>query len=325
MKKWFVPVCLIYASTLFAGDDWSMNNHWNFYGDYAWVSRKSQMLHNKTLVRKTEKGITTPVLKSGHLLNHFDGENGFRAGGVYMQRTWSIEGCYLYSNQWMGESYVHGHENLSYPFKKHEDPEIVRAFLRRDHAHAEYTSQFWTADLNYWRHVTPRRMDYFSFSWIAGTRYVQLNETTKDVFQKKSGKRSEYKIATKNGMFGPQTGVNIQVNPYRQWSWDFTGKIGGLLDQEEQKMSIRNKWNKFRGGQSHDMGIALFVDLYATLTWHFFRHANLHIGYEVFYMSGLALAAERYKRTTSEHALVTVKAIGEACIYDAFGGLTIAF
>lgn len=345
MKKWLFASGFAYVSTLFAAsDDWSMNNHWTFYGDWVWMGRKSKMLHDKTIIRKSdfhdERSEMTPKERSEastevklgteHLLNKMGQERGFRVGAVYLQCRWSIEGSYMWINEWKAKSDVYGDRDLSYPFKKSNDYELRHAFFGADSAYGTYKSQFWTADLNYWRHVTPRRMDYFSFSWIAGARYVVLDEKTEAVFKKHEHhdhpeRRSVYAIETKNHLLGPQLGLNIQVNPYRQWSWDFTGKIGGLVNGDQQKASIRENNEKLRGGTSHDYCIALFLDLSAMLTWHFWRHADFHIGYEVIYMSGVALAPERYKRTGSNHAIKTVKAIGEICLYDAFGGVSLGF
>jgi hypothetical protein len=331
MKHKIIPLGLFLTASLYAADDWSLNNHWTFYGDFVYMERGE--LHGKTLVREKKYSetfdnfYTEPKLGTRNLLHAFDWEPGFRVGAIYKQRRCSIEGSYLFLNEWHSKIKVSGHPlKLSYPFKKDGNPAMLLAFSLADEAWGEYKSQFWTADLNYWRHVTPRRVDYFSFSWLAGVRYVQLDEKSHVTFKKiLLDQKSIYAIESRNYLPGPQVGLNIQVNPYRQWSWDFTGKIGGLVDYQQQTASVKNDANKFRGGKTHDFSIALFIDLSAMLSWNFWKHASLHAGYEMFYISGVALAPERFKRTTSNHAIKETKAIGEVLIDGAFAGLALSF
>ncbi|MES2344779.1 MAG: BBP7 family outer membrane beta-barrel protein [Chlamydiota bacterium] len=331
MKYRILPLGLLLSAQLLAGDDWSLNNHWSFYGDFVYMERTE--LHSKTIVREkhfsstSNSFYTKPELNTGHLMHNFDWEPGFRAGIIFMQRRYSLEGSFLFLNEWHSKSKVKGvSEKLSYPFKKDSNPQVQLAFSLADRAWGEYKSQFWTADLNYWRHVTPRRMDYFSFSWLAGLRYVQLDEKSEVHFKKRlSREKSEYSIETKNYLPGPQVGLNIQVNPYRQWSWDFTGKIGGLVDYHQQDVSVKNNVEKFRGGKDRDFSIALFIDLSVMLSWNVWKHASFHVGYEMFYLSGVALAPERFKRTTSNHAIKHAEAHGQVLIDGAFGGLALSF
>ena len=117
----------------------------------------------------------------------------------------------------------------------------------------------------------------------------------------------------------------IRINPYRQWSWDFTGKIGGLLDYQQQSTSVNTTGKKFLGGKTHDFSTTLIIDLMATLTWNFWRHGSMRVGYEVFYISGVNLAPESYKRKTSNSDVIQTHAIGEVLIDGLVVGLALSF
>lgn len=332
MKYRLLPFgLLIGASSLFGGDDWSMNNHFTVYGDFIYMQRED--LHNKTMIRErhfnrdSKQFYTKPALRSRDLLHKFDWEPGFRVGATFMERTWSVDGSYLFINGWHAKTKIEDdHAGLSYPFKQNASTKVREAFSHADQGTGKYKSQFWTAELNYWRHVTPRRMDYFSFSWIAGVRYVQLDEDTSVTLKKRRENAwSRYHIESRNFLPGPQLGLNIQVNPYRQWSWDFTGKIGGLLDYQQQNTSVKTNTEKFRGGKNHDFSTTLLLDLSASLSWNFWRHGSIRLGYEVYYISGVNLAPENYKRTTSESRIIQTEAKGEVLINGLFAGLALSF
>jgi hypothetical protein len=264
------------------------------------------------------------VVNTRNLVHEFDFEPGYRLGASYMERTWSVEGVYLWLDEWKGNKHKTGHASLSYPFN---NPNLAPGLRNADTADAVYTSQFWTAEANYWRHVTARRADYFSFSWIAGLRYVQLNEKCEVAFDKRFQGTSEYDVHTKNYMPGPQVGLDIQVNPYRQWSWDFFGKIGGLLNYNRQKTFLAEEDNAeiLRDRKRQNYSVALFIELGASLAWQFWSHMNLHLGYEVFYMSGVALAPERLTRSSSDHRAEKADPDGQILIDGAFLGITIGF
>lgn len=353
-----LPLGVLLTTNLFA-DDWSFNNHWSVYGEAVYMRR--EMLHKKPLVKERELVPPPPppapapspapspapapspfpapvpspapppprftqetVVTTRSLVHEFNFEPGYRLGASYMERTWSVEGVYLWLNEWKGDKHKTGRSNLNYPFN---NPNLAPGLRNADSAQAIYTSQFWTAEANYWRHVTPRRADYFSFSWIAGLRYVQLNEKCEVAFDKRFQGKSEYDVHTKNYMPGPQVGLDIQVNPYRQWSWDFFGKIGGLLNYNRQKtfLAEENDATVLRDTKRQNYSAALFIELGASLAWQFWSHMNLHLGYEVFYMSGVALAPERLSRSSSDHHAEKADPDGQLLIDGAFLGITIGF
>ena len=155
---------------------------------------------------------------------------------------------------------------------------------------------------------------------------MELDERTSDLFIKtRFDYEAEYAIKVKNQMPGPQVGMNIQVNPYRQWSWDFTGKIGGLVNNEYMEVILQDTECVLRQGNTNKVSVTLMVDLLASLTWNFFPYGNLHVGYEMFYLSGVCVAPEQYRRSTSSRDIRKLKAHGEVLIDGAFLGLSILF
>lgn len=92
-----------------------------------------------------------------------------------------------------------------------------------------YKSELNSGELSYWRHVTPRYVDYFSFSWMLGLRYIDfrdsihMNNGTGSV-----GNTASVKVI--NRMAGAQAGLELQCNSSRRFTWAIQVKGGGYAD-----------------------------------------------------------------------------------------------
>src|SRR6267154_2065609 len=84
-----------------------------------------------------------------------------------------FEWNFLYIQPWHGDKKVKGDQSLSFPFSR---ASFTRDFHNASVANAEYESHFWDLEFNYWRYFTPRRVEYFSLSGLAGLRYFHWDE-----------------------------------------------------------------------------------------------------------------------------------------------------
>ncbi len=325
------PVCVHARSC--AHDDWSMNNHWLVTGDCVYLRRAE--IHSKSLVKKevcqTPSSPSSPsvctsnkVLSSERLQQEFDFEPGFRVGlSCMIDKCSTFEGNYLQIKEWEAQRCVKGNSNLFFPF---ENSNYTNDFFDADAVDATYQSRYCSAEVNYWRHLSPRRENYFSFSWIAGLRYMNIKETSKLAFTKRADK-SDFDVRTQNHLYGVQLGADLQMNPMRCLSWDFLAKVGACLNHASLKdfLGDNNNTTVLRNTSSRGDWGAFFTEVYAILTYQLSRYLNVHAGYQMIFLSGLVLAPEHMDRDTCPSSGREFEANGEAILHGFYGGISIGF
>lgn len=328
-KKICYLFCLL-ASQLSAHDDWSLNNHWNVTADFVYLKRNE--LHRKDVVYNSKKAVDLvchpcedfSVLDTKKVMQDFDFEPGYRLTLSYTSNQRStIEATFMTTDHWEGEKTVIGSQSLSFPFN---NSNYTKDFNMADKAMAEYKSQFYNGELNFWRHFTPRRGDYFSVSGIFGLRYLQLDEKFALTFTKGTDV-SSYDIHTWNYMGGAQIGLNLQVIPMRWFAWEITGKVGEFLNHSKQHTFLGDDNNtltlrKFR--KLHFEG-TFFADVEALITFQWTANVNFHAGYKVIYLNGVALAPNQIDKGTSHDSGKRVNDGGIIYIHGIVAGINLGF
>jgi hypothetical protein len=316
-----VPLC--------ADHNDSLNHRWNFLGEFVYMRRTK--INNEALVfdpTKPQCPLTScpnfAGISSKQLVNDMGFEPGYRVGISYMDTPKSsFEGNFLYVSPWSAERTETKTAGLYFPFK---DIRTTGDYYKADKAKAAYKNGFWDVELNYWRHLTPRRLDFFSVSGIAGLRYFHWNESLKLTFFK-STDESDYRIKTKNDVFGAQVGGNLQMNPTQWLSWDLTAKVGAMFDSAEQQSVLRDFNNtvllaKYR---KQEWQVGIYTDVAAQVGFQFKDHFNLHAGYQFLFFSGLALAPGQVDKKLDVGAGKKINTNGTAIIHGLFVGLTLSF
>ena len=154
---------LVATTSLSAHDDLGVGYHWSILTEFVYMRRTE--LHSRTLVDRYDPGKGCPcderrVLTSKNLLHDFSFEPGYRVGLAYQPNSrWSLEGSFLYLNEWQGHDKKHGNASLSFPFYNYTSTVDYR---NADEADAIYKSHFYSAEVNFWRDVTPRKVQTFS-------------------------------------------------------------------------------------------------------------------------------------------------------------------
>jgi hypothetical protein len=337
MKKRYIPLaisCLSCFTGNLLAEGYAVCHHFNLYADYLYMKRSK--IHSKSIVDDSAKPPCNPlcptcdpcpdfvVLSTKKLVQNFDFESGYRIGGAYtFNRCFSLEGNYMWLNEWTGSKTRKADRNLKFPFDKSS---FAHDFNHASRAHARYTSQIWGTETNLWWHLTARRADYFSVSTLYGLRYFNLKEKF-DLDFTRGQNTSSYDIETKNDLAGAQVGLNLQVNPYEFLVWEFTGKIGGFLDYVHSKVFLGDFNNKvtLRNSSQRRYNGSFMADLAASLGFQFASWFNLHIGYQFLYLNGrLALAPEQIdKKPVSQGRDPYVK--GDIYIFGLFAGGIISF
>lgn len=324
----FLTICTVPAM---AYDNYSWNDHWAILGEFVYMKRSE--LANKTLVKDSKKEQSEcpgacpdyTIIDGKDLINDFEFEPGYRVGVTYIEDAKNyFELNFLWLQEWHAEKEKQRHHrSYSFPF---EDKHYTHDWHRANKAKATYRSKFWDIEANYWRNFTPRRVDYFSLSGIAGLRYFNLIEG----FVLKMERRpdtSTYNIHTHNDVFGVQAGLDFCWNPTRWFTWETAGKVGGMANHSKQKTFLGDRDNKkeLRDSKSLKWQLGIFTDVSTQFAFQFKDHLNLHVGYEMIYMSGLALAPEQVSKKTNSSAGKKDNTHGNIIIQGVFAGLTISF
>jgi hypothetical protein len=105
-----------------------------------------------------------------------------------------------------------------------------------------YKSEFNSGELSYWRHVTPRYVDYFSFSWLLGLRYIDFRDSM-SILNEKELAVNAAQVKAVNQMYGAQAGLDFQCNPSRKMTWALQVKGGAYADFVSRKTVFYDEGN----------------------------------------------------------------------------------
>ena len=327
MKKTLLIVCSVLSLPLFSDEDnWSLNNGFAIWADAAFYRRnlgqKHRLIIDKSRGHLNSCGMCSfESCKSSKLVSDFHYEPGFQVGMVYMTRHTMLEAKYLYVEEWEASCSRH-HPGLLNFSASH--PRAAQDFFQADKASAEYKSRFQNAEVNYFYYITPRRGDYFSGGWLAGIRYISLNEDLEIEFHKGSDE-SPYRIHVWNHIPAIQAGATLGWNPCKVLSWDLTAKVGLGFDAARQHTywgDVNNTVVIF-DFQKHRFSLPLVVGAALSLTYQPKKWINLHGAYELIYLNGIVLAPNQLEK--NRHSEHHVRSYGQALIHGATLGLTFTF
>lgn len=204
--------------------------------------------------------------------------------------TWVLS--YTGFLNWKGQDKIHCPMNLNLPGQLGQES---KDYHYADRASAIYRSDFYTVDLTYWRHVTPRYTDHFSVSWMIGLRFFDLDEKIKLHFTKHH-QTSSYRVKTYNRAFGPFFGGDIEYNPYRFLTWGLAGNIGGVFNRGKQKTLMRDDDNTMvvRDYDPSGSNFGYFAYIYPFIEFPFVKFFTFRIGYEMLFIGRVALADHQF-------------------------------
>jgi opacity protein-like surface antigen len=327
MKKAVLTLCSLATLTLSAGeDDWTLNNSYALTTDIAFFRRS--LAHNHNYVYDT--GLGTPNscgvcefegCNNRHLVKKFKYEPGFHAAFSYTTEKHAWEGSYLWISDWESCCFENDPGLLYF---SQRNPDFIVDFAGADTARVCYTSQFQNGEVNYIRYVTPHRGNRFSVLWLAGLRYVYIDEEL-DIGFDNGPNHSSYHIHAWNNIPTLQVGGGLTWNPTKTFSWDLVAKVGMGFDWVSQHTRLGDLNNTFvvRNYEVGGFVTPVVADAVLTLTYQPWRLMNVHASYQVIYLNGVALAPDQIvKHQTTDQ---TMNANGVALFHGWTAGLTFSF
>ncbi|MBM3198879.1 MAG: hypothetical protein FJZ58_06470 [Chlamydiae bacterium] len=219
---------------------------------------------------------------------------------------------------------------LSVPFRHSS---FVRDYIEVDSLTANYKSQFYTGDLNYWYMFSTSRSSYFFLAGMAGMRFTNLTERfLLDV--EKGHNQSDYKIKAANDLLGVQVGFDFRIQPNRYFSWDLLVKAGADLNRIATQIFLGDNNNTItlRNYNRQLTQSGMFAEVDAGATYSPLEWMTIRLGYEMLYFGGLALApdqitfsSDQIRDSLIEGAPKRVWDNGYIILYGIYTGISFSF
>ncbi|MEX0961642.1 MAG: hypothetical protein WDZ28_02155 [Simkaniaceae bacterium] len=261
----------------------------HFQVEADWVYFRLSESGNLCLTKKdSTSSHESCVIDTDDIVNRFRYKSGLRLGiSILPNLDHTFEARFTGFLKWDAGKGVSSDGDLYFPTNPNETVDYIDA----DNANVRYRSNLDTGELNYWRHVTPRRINYFSVSWVAGLRFIEIDEKVRVRFMKDLQK-SNYRAKTWNHMFGLQFGGDFIGSPVKWFNWGLGGKVALLGNKGEQNskmkdegdtITLRNfKHDAFNLGWCGEFAPFIFLRPSERLLFQF--------RYEVFFVSNVASA-----------------------------------
>jgi hypothetical protein len=188
---------------------------------------------------------------------------------------------------------VPGAANLSLPGSLGQ----IANFTGASAIDVSYSSRLDNAELNYfWHPECP------ALSWMAGFRYLRLDERL-DISSDVTGTGTGlYDIRTTNDMAGGQLGVRLRYC-YSLTEWDVTAKAGAFDNSVGQAQSVDNVGSPpppIRPGTGfHEADWAFVGDIGANVSIYICKNWCAMAGYNVMWVNGVALAPDQLDFTNT--------------------------
>jgi hypothetical protein len=262
------------------------------------------------------------LVSTRDLVEDFEWKSGVQGFITYTPNPDStIEASYSYIAPWKAEATISPGSTLEYPFVA---PDFTVDFVDGTAAAVQLRSSLQWAELNYWGHVTPRRCNYFSFSYLIGGRWFFLKEFL-ELQSVADLDLSSYVIKTYNRLYGVQLGGALEVNPTKRWTWNFQLRGAGFLNTARNHPVLTDEdstitlidYSKERWKDTY------LIEGLASLSYHWGEFLTIQAGYQGFRLAGLALATNQLKISTEGKRRVRIR--GDIVIDGAFAGITLNY
>jgi hypothetical protein len=252
-----------------------------------------------------------------------DADGGVRVG--YCNRfcdCWAYEVVYLGVFDPSDSAHVEREDLLMLPGGLGQN---VNNFFMADTVDVEYSSDLHSVETNLLHCGCCRDgcVDGRSIEWIAGFRYLNLDEDFSITAFDSGEGTTDYSIETENNLYGAQFGGR-----YRRCSGclgcEMTLKGGVFANDVEQSQDPIIDFSNFvrRTGRGSDEVEAAFVgDLNVTLIWQFCELWGLRAGYNVIWLEGVALAPDQLDFTYSANSGRKLDADGGVFLHGVNVGL----
>ena len=171
-------------------------------------------------------------------------------------------------------------------------------YISADKAKGQYYSTMFTDQLNFWWHVTPERVNYFSVGFAFGLRYLNLNETYKETFYKNTS-HSFFNVHCTSDMWGLQGLGVFEVNPYDWLTWGLRFTGGWLGVNLGRNMQVRDYNNAvfLTNRSAHAVNHGWLAEGQIYMNGYFMKRFSWKLAVDGLWVRGAALATNNINLT----------------------------
>lgn len=299
LSVFFLGSLLLSTPKIFAETE--LDEHFSLLTDFVYMQRyhvkNNPIVTDTTVTLCKGSDCTTTVLNTKSLVRNF--EPGVSAIFSYIQNattSYELGGLYIWAMD--NTSTREGPGSLSYPF---DNASFAKDFYGSDKISARYKSLFYTAEANFWKTFSPTRYSSFVLSTLFGLRFANISEKF-SVNSYKHGSHSSYDITAKNDLIGIQVGIDFQIRLIKNFYWDLLLKAGADLNRISAKVFLGDLNNTvvLRNNTREKAQNGMFAQAAAGAGYQLADWLNVHIGYQMLFFGGLALAPDQINRSSSE-------------------------
>ncbi len=329
LSVFFLGSLLLSTPKLFAETE--LDEHFSLLTDFVYMQRyhvkNNPIVNDSTVTICRGSDCNTTVLTAKSLVRNF--EPGISATLSYIQNattSYDLSGLYIWAMD--NTSTREGPGSLSYPF---HNASFARDFYGADKISARYKSLFYTAEANFWKTFSSLH-SMFGLSTLFGIRFASIGEKFSVNSYKHSG-HSSYDIKADNDLIGIQVGLDFQIRPIKNFYWDLLLKAGADLNRVSVNVFLGDLNNTvvLRNNSRQKAQNGMFAQAAAGAGYQLADWLNVHIGYQMLFFGGLALAPDQVDRSSSRlstSAMVSpyqISANGYIIIHGVYTGFIFTF
>ncbi|MDX1944273.1 MAG: BBP7 family outer membrane beta-barrel protein [Pirellulaceae bacterium] len=192
-------------------------------------------------------------------------------------------------------------------------------FLRANTVVAEFRSSMQNGELNRIRSLNQ------NFAWLAGFRYVNVNERFRITSVSDITGTSIYQVKTRNDLYGGQLGGRLRQT-YGSFGLEILGKAGVYGNASFQRNFVGNdEGTVLRDTKTTGGNVAFVGDLWLTGRMQLTDSISLEGGYGVMWIEQIALALEQLDFTNNANSGTALDTEGALFAHGAHAGLLVVW
>ena len=149
-----------------------------------------------------------------------------------------------------------------------------------------YRSELYSGELN------RRWWGWDVFSVKLGLRYINIDEEFEFLSTNNMGVNGEFTVETDNHLIGPQLGIDM-MQPIGKWTLQSRFLGGAFVNINDEQARLRNGPTQWIDNSFNDEDFAWMVETGVFAIYHFNDRFSGRVGYEGWYVNGVAIAVEQ--------------------------------
>lgn len=248
--------------------------------------------------------------------------------GKYLGNCFRLEGLYYGAQHWGDSDTVSSlaltggalNDDLISPFVAGAGPGFdFDNFSFASVHNVAYNSELHNGEINLG--IDGGKIGRMAPSGLIGIRYLSLNEEFTFAALDSFGDFASYRIQTNNNLIGPQLGGDLMFDVGQSGKFGIWGKAGFFANIADMDSAIINRGQLVRVTENDDVAVSTILEVGMNGSVAVGRHVSLVGGYQVVYVSGLALAPHQLDFTATQQSQQTLNEVGYKVFHGPSAGI----